>query len=533
MILEVLSAAILVFLCTGCSAASDTQSDRQIDEAAVRPNILVFLVDDMGWQDTSVPFHREITPFNRHYRTPAMERLARQGVRFTHAYSHAVCSPTRTSIMTGQNPARHHVTNWTLWKDRDQSGKWGRVGAPPSWNTNGLQPEDRPLSMLLQESGYFTIHCGKAHWGAHGTAGSDPCKLGFDVNIAGHAAGGPGSYYGKANFGNHADGSRKLPWGIPTLEKYHGTDIHLTDACTLEAKAAMTRAARAGKPFYLYAAHYAVHAPIRPHRRFSAHYEGEKYDGTEIEIPKAERDYATMVEGMDASLGDLLAHVEDLGIAENTLVIFTSDNGGLSAHARGTTPRGTGKDTHNWPLRAGKGSAYEGGTRVPFLVAWAKPAPDTAAQRALPLRAGSTSEQPLLCEDLFPTVLGIAGVEVPQGRVVDGHDMRPYWLGTAADPSRPLLFHYPHVWGPRGDGYEPHSAMRLGRFKVIYFYNARRWELYDLVADLSERHDLAARQPERLRELATRMVEELSAMQVQWPVDRATTRADAPVLPAG
>lgn len=499
--------------------------------AQARPNILVFLVDDMGWQDTSVAFWSKRTPANDHFRTPTMERLARQGVRFTNAYSHAVCSPTRTSIMTGQNPVRHHVTNWTLWSDRDQSGRWGRVGPPKNWRKAGIQPADVPLAMLMRDSGYFTIHCGKAHWGANGTKGSDPRNLGFDVNIAGHAAGGPGSYHGETNFGNKIKGGRTLPWGIPGLEAYHGQDVHLTDVCTVEAKKAVSRAVAAEKPFYLYMAHYAVHAPIQPHERFMAHYRGKKYSGTGIDIPPAEQRYASMVEGMDASLRSLLDHFEALGVAENTLVIFTSDNGGLSAHARGKSPRNTGRDSHNWPLRAGKASAYEGGTRVPFIVSWCKPDGDSKLQRELPLAAGTTSTQPLICEDLFPTLLGIAGVTIPEGRIVDGHDMRPYWTGERSAPNRRLVFHYPHVWGPRGPGYEPHSAMREGRLKVIYFYNARRWELYDLVEDLSEAHDLAAAEPRRLTELAATLAMEMKRLDVQWPVDRRTGVADVMQMP--
>ena len=163
-----------------------------------RPNIVVFLVDDMGWQDTSVAFHSERTPFNERYRTPNMERLARQGVVFTNAYACSVCSPSRTSLMTGQNAARHHVTNWTLRKGKDQSGQTKRLRSPEGWRNDGLQPDPALLPQLLHDAGYHTIHAGKAHWGAEGTAGEDPRTLGFDVNIAGHCAGGPGAYDGAA-----------------------------------------------------------------------------------------------------------------------------------------------------------------------------------------------------------------------------------------------------------------------------------------------------------------------------------------------
>ena len=502
----------------------------QGDEVAgkSRPNVLLFLVDDMGWQDTSVPFGSETTPANRHFRTPNMERLAKQGVRFTNAYSHAVCSPTRTSIMTGQNPARHHVTQWTLRKDKDPSGAWGRVGSPAAWRRNGLQPGDTTLPALLRSTGYFTIHCGKAHWGAHGTKGSDPLNLGFDVNIAGHAAGAPGSYQGEANFGNKEAGGYNKPWGVPGLESYHGKPIHLTDACTTEAKLAVTRAVDARQPFFLYVAHYAVHTPIQPHPRFMKGYSGERYDDTEIDIPPVEARYASMVEGMDASLGALLEHLESLEVASNTLVIFTSDNGGLSAHARGKTPRGTGDDTHNHPLRAGKGSAYEGGTRVPYIVSWAKPLPDHPSQQRLPLTANTVSEQPLICEDLFPTVLGACSVTIPEDYEVDGLDVRDRWRRQSEASERTLIFHYPHVWGPRGDGYEPHSAMRLGQWKLAYFYNDRRWELYDLAGDPGEKRDLATAKPAHLAKLTQAMRTEMQRRGAQWPVDRETGAADEP-----
>jgi len=499
-----------------------------------RPNIILFLVDDMGWQDTSLQFWNKPTPFNKHFRTLNMERLARQGIRFTSAYAHAVCSPTRTSIMTGQNPVRHHVTNWTLHQGRDQSGGWGRVGSPREWRTGGVQPADVTLPRLLQQAGYFTIHCGKAHWGANGTPGSDPCALGFDVNIAGHAAGGPGSYQGLDNFGNKEKGGRTLPWGVPGLEEYHGKDIHLTDVLTHEAGRAVERAVAADKPFYLYMAHYAVHAPIQPHKKYMPNYEGRGYADTEIDIPPAEEKYASMIEGMDASLGALLDHVERLGEAENTLVIFTSDNGGLSVHARGKTPRGTDADTHNWPLKAGKGSAYEGGTRVPFIASWAAPRAGHPLQERLPLEAGAASAQPVISEDLFPTILSIAGAgdNVPPDHPLDGRDISPYLLQADSDPGRPLYFHYPHVWGPRGPGYEPHSAMRLGDWKVIYFYNPRRWELCNVAGDIGELNDLAGAHPERLQRLAGRMKRDFMAMGAQWPIERETGEDEPLLTPA-
>ncbi|MFM1920005.1 MAG: hypothetical protein RLZZ303_1639 [Candidatus Hydrogenedentota bacterium] len=487
-----------------------------------KPNIVVFLVDDMGWQDTSVPFWEERTPFNDHFRTPNMERLTAKGIKFTNARAHAVCSPTRTSIMTGQSPIRHHVTNWTLRTDEETSREGGPTGPPPQWRREGIQAGETTVAQCLREAGYRTIHAGKAHWGAVGTSGSDPRNLGFDVNIGGHSAGAPASYQGKKNFGNHENSKDQNLFAVPGLEAYHGKDIHLTDAITAEARKAVASAVDDGKPFYLYMAHYAVHTPIEPHGRFMPHYQGRNYTGTEIDIPKVEEEYASMIEGMDASLGEILDMLESLGVAKDTIVFFTSDNGGLSAHARGTTPMGTGLNTHCWPLKAGKGSAYEGGTRVPFLAAWAQPAADNAFQSALPIPAASSSPQPVISEDLFPTLLGIAGVGemLPRDYPVDGQDIRPWLTQSAIDLDRPLYFHYPHVWGPEGPGYQPHSAAVFGEWKVIHYYNDNSWELYNLKEDLGEKDNLAKAQPERLANLAARLHEHLTELGAQWPVLR-------------
>ena len=509
--------------------AEELAAPRERGTPDERPNLVVFLVDDMGWQDTSVPFHTERTPFNGHFRTPNMERLAAQGRKFTQAYSCAVCSPTRTSIMTGQNAARHQVTNWTLRKDGETSGKTERLDPPSDWRRNGLQPGDVTLPGLLQRVGYRTIHGGKAHWGTHDTPGCDPTTLGFDVNIAGHAAGGPGHYHGMQNFGNKSPGEYTKPWGVPGLEKYHGTPTHLTDATTQEALSAVRAAVAKDRPFYLYLAHYAIHAPLQPHEPYAENYRGKTYPSTEIPIPTAEVNYASMVEGMDASLGQVLALLDELGVAENTLVVFTSDNGGLSAHARGKTPMNTGVNTHNRPLRAGKGSAYEGGTRVPMIVSWARPAAQNTLQQATPVSQG-TSSQVTIIEDLFPTLLHVAGAwtELPEEHAitVDGLDQRAALAGTDSPRSSPLIFHYPHVWSAgfltMGEGYEPHSAIRDDDLKAIYFYDSNRWELYDLANDLAEQHDLVDERPEDLRRLAARLLDELERRDARWPRSRET-----------
>ncbi|MEQ8767853.1 MAG: sulfatase [Planctomycetota bacterium] len=486
---------------------------------AEKPNIVVFLVDDLGWQDVSVPMWTKRTPFNDHFRTPNVERLAATGVRFWQSYSCAVCSPTRTSLMTGQNAARHHVTQWTRDPSRDPSGKTDRLESPKGWRLEGLQPGDVTLPALLQKRGYFTIHAGKAHWGAAGTPGSDPRQLGFDVNIAGHEAGGPGSYHGQHDYSAQWRNGSSV-WDVPGLEHYHGLPVHLTDATTVEALRAVDRALDDEKPFYLYLAHYAVHAPIEEHRPYA-----DRYRESGVDEPESR--YASMVEGFDASLGAVLRHLERRGVAESTLVVFTSDNGGLSVHSRGQTPRGTGKNTHNWPLREGKGSAYEGGTRVPTVISWAKRQDDHLAQQRLPIEADAVRETPIIVEDLFPTILRWTGAELPADHPIDGVDLSPLLTSDEGiSRERPLLFHYPHVWGPKGKGYQPHTSLRLGDWKAIYFYEPRRWELYDLASDLSEEHDLSSEEPERLAMLSARMLELLKARGAQWPTVTANGEAE-------
>ena len=198
---------------------------------ARRPNILLFLVDDMGWQDTSVPFAADTTTLNRRYHTPAMERLARRGVRFTDAYAAPVSSPSRCSLLTGAHAARHRVTNWTLRYDTPSDQADSTLQAP-EWNVNGLSPRPdtphtyyaRMLPELLRAAGYHTIHCGKAHFGAIGTPAADPLQLGFEVNIAGHAAGGPASFLGRARYGHDSLGKPVSPMAVPGLERYWDTE---------------------------------------------------------------------------------------------------------------------------------------------------------------------------------------------------------------------------------------------------------------------------------------------------------------------
>ena len=464
-----------------------------------KPNIIFFLVDDMGWQETSVPFHAAVTELNRRYRTPNMERLAAQGMKFTQAYASAVCSPSRVSALTGMNVARHRVTNWTLRKDRSPDTPSKQVEAP-GWNLNGVSTvagvertmQVTPLPALLHAAGYRTIHVGKAHFGAEGTQGEDPLNLGFDVNIAGHAAGGPGSYWGEKNF---SAAWRTNPpehiWDVPGLEAYHGKNIYLTEALTREAVKAVEQSVSDHQPFYLYMAHYAIHAPWEKDQRFF-----QKY--IDAGLTPFEATLASMIEGMDKSLGDLMAALDRLGVAGNTIILFMSDNGSPS-----TCPR-------NLPLRGHKLTPYEGGFREPMIVKW----PGVT-------KSGSVCRDPVVIEDFFPTILELAGADWrgKTRQTVDGISFLPLLKGGGrTPPERMFVWHFPHNYS----GQTPFSAIRQGPWKLIYHHIDRRLELFNIDQDIGETRDLALDNPGKLAELAQLLTERLRAEEAQLPVDKTT-----------
>lgn len=472
------------------------------------PNIVLFLVDDMGWQDTSVPFWTERTPFNDRYHTPNMERLAAEGMKFTQAYAPHVCSPSRISLMTGMNAARHRVTNWTLKKDSLQPMEKNHDSLEfPMWNVNGMSPfagdslavHAMPLPQVLHDAGYYTVHSGKAHFGAIGTPGADPLNIGFDVNIAGHAAGAPASYLGTENFGN-GEGQNEFA-AVPGLEKYFGKPIFLTEAITQEALATLDSVVATSQPFFLYMSHYAVHTPIMADDRFVQKYYEKGLDSIEAK-------YASLIEGMDKSLGDIMDFIERKDIADNTIILFMSDNGGLSAHGRGGVP-----NTHNRPLASGKGSMYEGGIREPMLVKWpGKTAP------------GSTSNYQVIIEDFYPTIVEMAGIDsLKTIQKVDGQSFTSVLTGEKEyTGGRPLFWHYPNEWGVDGPGIGEASAVRMGDFKFIYFHASRKMELYNIASDIGESTNLIDEHPEKAKQLAKTLSDYLKKVDAQMPIDKAT-----------
>ncbi|MCP5537990.1 MAG: sulfatase [Akkermansiaceae bacterium] len=462
---------------------------------AGRPNILFFLVDDMGWQETSVPFHTEPTKLNTIYQTPAMVKLASEGLVFTNAYACAVCSPTRVSLMTGQNAARHRVTCWTLIKDKSPERENKILQSSP-WNLNGLQPVGSTvpksvaattLPELLRKAGYRTIHAGKAHFGAKDTPGSDPKNLGFDVNIAGHYAGGPGSYHGDKNFSAAWRKAGHL-WDVPGLEKYHGQKINLTEAITREVIAELENTVAMKQPFYLYMSHYTVHAPWEDDRRFIEKYQGKG-------LPKQQATLASMIEGMDKSLGDLMQTLQRLGVADNTIVVFMSDNG---------SPR---QCQRNLPLRGHKITAYEGGSRVPLIVKW----PGVTGKN---LR----TDTPMIIEDVFPTFLEMAGVPVPRDIPVDGKSLVPILKNPATrQAERTLFWHYPNFYDQPA-----FSSVRQGDWKLIYWHANQKLALYNLKDDLGEKNDLSQKHPEKTSRLAKVLGKHLKETDAVMPVVKST-----------
>lgn len=367
---------------------------------AKRPNIILFMVDDMGWQDTSVPFwyvdgKPVKTRLNTRYRTPNMEAMAQDGVLFTQAYACPVCSPTRCSLMSGMNMARHRVTDWTLGVDQnDRLTSNGEGCYPPRWAANGLQPEKTAASgtclppwkldasgryyqptadgekvayamgapytnalafpKLLQQAGYFTVHCGKAHWGSGSgvyaganrkeTPGADPRNFGFDVNIAGSEIGGPARYRGDS--GHQYGNAGRERFAVPGMDEnaYYDAGMFLTDALTdktlktLEANLT----AHPNQPFYLYMAHYVIHAPWENAKAWDSSRSASLSVASDTKNPnpndgltwnETERNYSVLIKGMDDSLGKIRAFLREKGVADNTIVIFMSDNGGHEGSA--------------------------------------------------------------------------------------------------------------------------------------------------------------------------------------------------------
>lgn len=428
--------------------------------AAQPPNIVVFLIDDLGWTDLGCTG-------SDLYQTPHIDRLARDGMKFTNAYSACtVCSPTRAALMTGKYPGRLHITDW-IHGHKQANPKL----LIPKW-TEYLPRTEVTIASALKAVGYTSASVGKWHLGDEKEGYPD--KHGFDVNIAGCERGAPPSYFS--------------PYKLPTLAEGPKGE-YLTDRLASEAVRFIE--ANKDKPFFLYFPHYAVHTPLQAKPDLVEKYRSKIKPG----MRHTNALYAAMIESVDDAVGRVTARLAELGLEKRTIVVFTSDNGGLMY------------STSNQPLRVGKGSAYEGGVRVPTLVKW----PGVTAP-------GSVCDEPVITPDFFPTLLQIAGV---QGNAqyfdpkIDGESLVPLLQNPRARLGRDYIYwHYPHY---HPGGATPYGAVRSRDWKLIEFFEDMHIEFYNLSEDVGEKNDLAAKMPQIANNLRVRLHAWRRAVGAQMP----------------
>ena len=439
-----------------------------------QPNIVLVFMDDMGWRDLGCSG-------STFYETPNIDALCREGMRFNRAYAACpVCSPSRASLMTGRHPARVGVTDWIDYSGKNHPMHGRLIDAP---YIHYLPEDGIPLAQALRDAGYATWHVGKWHLGK-----SDhyPERYGFDVNIG-------GCWWGHPNHGYFS------PYGIETLPEGPEGE-YLTDRLTDEA-IRLIRSAEPGKPFFLNLCHYAVHTPIQAKAQDIARFEakakkwgldqidpfapGEKHPTLEHSAKRVTRRtlqsdpvYAAMLWNLDENIGRLAEALRESGQWENTLLIFTSDNGGLAT--------AEGSPTCNAPASEGKGWLYEGGTRVPMFAVW----PDV-------IPAGTQTEVPVYTPDFYPTFLQAACQPLNPDQHRDGVSFIPVLHGKTV-PQRPLYWHYPH-YGNQGG--RPGAAVLLGDYKLIQCFEDEHVELYNVTEDVAETRDLSREMPEKAEEL--------------------------------
>ncbi|MFM7148895.1 MAG: sulfatase, partial [Gemmataceae bacterium] len=422
--------------------------------AGNRPNIVVILADDLGWADLGCYG-------STFYKTPHLDRMAREGMRFTDAYASCpVCSPTRAALLTGKVPARLGLTDWLPGRPDSPAHALLRPTLPQQ-----LALQENTIAEALKGAGYRTAHIGKWHLGGKGF---EPTRQGFDVNIAGDETGTARSYF--APFRNK-DGF------MPGLEKAPEGE-YLTDRLTQEAVRFIEE--NRSRPFFLYLPHYTVHTPLTAKAETI-----KKYPGKQVLGRQSSPVYAAMLDSLDEGVGRILDTLERLNLAKNTMVVFTSDNGGLATREGQGTP-----STINSPLRDGKGWLYEGGIRVPLVVRWPGVVP-----------ANAVCPEPVISHDWFPTLIEATSTKAPAG-VCDGVSLLPVLRGQGKLEREALYWHYPHY---ANQGSRPSGAIRQGRYKMIEFYQDQRRELFDLRESIGEHVNLAEKKPEVVRDLAEKL----------------------------
>jgi arylsulfatase A-like enzyme len=433
-------------------------------EPAARPNVVLILADDLGWADLGC-YGADL------HETPHLDQLARESMRFPQAYSPApVCTPTRAAIMTGNAPARLGIT---IWSEGSLAGPRNRRLLQGE-SSHDLPHTRTTLARHLQDQGYLTALVGKWHLG---DADHYPQTHGFDINIGGTHWGAPTTFFfpysGAGRFGEQFR-------YVPHLE-FGKQGEYLTDRLTDEALAVIDHAGQ--RPFFLYLAHHAPHTPIEAKPADVEHFQRKLRPGMRHQNPV----YAAMLKTLDESVGRVTARLRERGLEKNTIVIFTSDNGGyigIDRRSGQKTPC-----TNNSPLRSGKGSLYEGGIRVPLIVRW----PGVTS-------ADAVCDQPVILTDLFHTLAASVGVKVAHDTAPDGLDLSPVLKVPSVRLDRnALYFHYPHYY----ETTTPVSAIRAGDWKLLEYFEDNRVELYNLRDDTSEQTDLSASHPDRATELRT------------------------------
>ncbi|MCM4157041.1 sulfatase [Gramella sp. AN32] len=447
----------------------------------IKPNVVFLLVDDLGWKDLSIYG-------SNFYETPNIDRLAQMGTRFTSAYTpNPVCSPTRAAILTGKYPSRVGITDWIPGDDPKNEKLLG-----PD-DLNHLPIEEITIAETLKDNGYKTFFSGKWHLGGNAYL---PTDQGFDINLGGsHYGQPPGGYYSPYQ-------NEKLEDG-PEGE-------YLTDRLTSEAINFMER--NKNEPFYVHLSFYTVHTPIQANKEYIEKFQKKKERLGESE-PQMQKEglgytvqnqvnaaYASMVYALDKNVGRLLNKLDSLHLTENTLIIFTSDNGGLTTLEQdwGTAP------TAVKPLRAGKGWAYEGGIRVPLII---KPPKENPQRQML--------ETPVISMDLYPTILDYLHIPKIPEQHKDGTSLYDLIEKGKEPDQKALFFHYPHY---HGSGWTPGSAILEGDWKLIHFYENDSYELYNVKDDIGEDEELSHQYPDKVETLKQELKENIIKTNSRLPV---------------
>ncbi len=473
-------AAVALLTTPSRSVADDNAAEFQ------RPNVVLILVDDLGLHDLGV----EGSTF---YRTPHIDSLAHSGMRFTAAYANCrVCSPSRASILLGKFPARHGITQWI----------GAATGTKFNRNEPLLQPEygrrlpshDTTLAEALRDAGYHTFFAGKWHLGGEGSL---PTDHGFAINFGGHAAGSPpGGYFS--------------PFQNPRLKDGPaGESLTLRLAAETADFITPPETAATPSPYFAMLAFYTVHGPVQTSQPLWKKYRdaapAPPADGNRFKVDRTlpvrqvqdHPIYAGMIELLDDAVGRVLDAIDESGQRDNTIVIFTSDNGGVSS--------GDAYSTSNLPLRGGKGRQWEGGIREPLYIRYPRLT-----------HPGMTCNVPVTGADLYPTVLDLAGLPLQPEQHADGQSLELLLAGKPDDrlADRPLIWHYPHY---DNQGGEPSSLIRVGDYKLIHYHLGEHDELYNLKNDPAEQHDVAADQPARVRAMRNTLLAYLKSVDAQFP----------------